>query len=226
MPARSERLALALTAALAGFPALAAEPPWPSKEAIDRARDVRPFPDVRAIERAPVSRPPNIGSASPGADIEALAKQHAEAKRAFETPIERPSLRIFVTLDMPGPSLQGLADQAARAGATLVLRGLKDQSMRATLARLQGLTGDRNVAWEIDPEAFTRFGVERAPTFVLMTGARAAEPGCSSECPTQPSFVAIAGDVTLDYALRSIVRQAPAARPHAAPYLARLTDLP
>jgi conjugal transfer pilus assembly protein TrbC len=39
--------------------------------------------------------------------------------------------------------------------------------MRQTVAVVQELIGKRRVAWVIDPEAFTRFAVRQAPTFVL-----------------------------------------------------------
>jgi conjugal transfer pilus assembly protein TrbC len=71
------------------------------------------------------------------------------------------ALRIFITLDMPRGSLQRLVDQAQRSGATLVLRGLKSQSMRQTLAAVGELIETRNVSWVIDPDAFTRFSGQR-----------------------------------------------------------------
>jgi len=226
--ARSNRLAVAVAGMLALFPAAAAEPPWPSKDAIDRVLQSRPFPDARAIERAPIARPPRIELRVPGMDVEALARQHTEANRVSAMQTQPSSLRIFVTLDMPTGSLRTLAEQAARSGAVLVLRGLKDQSMRATLAKVQALTGEHSVSWQIDPEAFKRFAVERAPTFVLMTGSgqTAAEPACTSECPTGTGFVAVAGDVTIDYALSAMVRQVPSAKAHAQPFLTRLKESP
>ena len=130
---------------------------------------------------------------------------------------------------MPAASLRGLADQAARSGATLVLRGLKDNSMRATLASVQSLIGERHLAWQIDPLAFTRYGIERAPTFVLRTGgvgATAAESACTSDCRASSAFVAVAGDVSLDYALEAMVRQVPSVKPQALPYLTRLKGTP
>lgn len=213
MPAgtRTDHLAIALIAFFAMLPAGAAEPAWPSQEAIDRARQARPFPDAQAIERAPIALPPRVDPPAAGLDIEALVRKHAgTGTPSREQPVQS-ALRVFVTLDMPAASLKGLADQAARSGAVLVLRGLKNDSMRKTLAAVQALMGERQVAWQIDPEAFKHFGVERAPTFVLLTGSTA-------------SFVAVAGDVTLDYALHAMVRQAPAARPYAQPFLTRLKD--
>ena len=225
MPAPGNRIGIALMALLATLPAAAAEPVWPSRQAIDRIRQAHPFPDAQAIERAPVARPPTIAPSAAGTDIEAIVRQHAKLGAPSREQAAQPALRVFVTLNMPTPSLKGLVDQAARSGATLVLRGLKDQSMRKTVTAVQELIGERRVAWQIDPEAFTRFGVERAPTFVLLTsrtGARSPDSTCTADCPLASSFVAIAGDVSIDYALQAMVRQVPSAGPHAEPFLTRL----
>lgn len=229
MPAgiRTDGVAFALMALLAMLPAAAAEPAWPSQETIDRIRQAHPFPDAQAIERAPIPLPPKVSSPAGGTDIEALVRKHTgTAEPSREQPAQS-ALRVFVTLDMPAASLKGLADQAARSGATLVLRGLKDHSMRATLAAVQALIGERQVAWQIDPEAFKRFAVKRAPTFVLLTGGAAGTAGassCTADCPLASSFVAVAGDVSLGYALQAMVRQVPGSKPHAEPFLTRLKD--
>lgn len=229
MPAgiRTDRLGIGLIALLAMLPAAAAEPAWPSQETIDRIRQAHPFPDKQAIERAPIPLPPKVAPPAAGTDIEALVRKHAEAGMPSREQPAQSALRVFVTLDMPAASLKGLADQAARSGAVLVLRGLKDHSMRATLGAVQALIGERQLAWQIDPEAFKRFAVERAPTFVLLTGRTsgpAGESTCTADCPLASSFVAVAGDVSIDYALQAMVRQVPGAKPHAQPFLTRLKD--
>lgn len=229
MPAgiRTDRLGIALIALFAMLPAVAAEPTWPSQETIDRVRQARPFPDAQAIERAPISLPPKVAPSAAGTDIEALVRKHAGRGIPSQDQPSPAALRVFVTLDMPAASLKALADQAARSGAALVLRGLKDHSMRATIEAVQALIGERQVVWQIDPEAFKRFAVERAPTFVLLTGGvggAAGESTCTADCPLASSFVAIAGDVSLDYALHAMVRQVPGSRPHAQPILTRLKD--
>ena len=229
MPAgiRIDRLGVGLIALFAILPAAAAEPAWPSQETIDRIRQARPLPDKQAIERTPIPMPPKVAPAAGGTDIEALVRKHAAAGSPSREQPAQSALRVFVTLDMPAASLKGLADQAARSGAVLVLRGLKDHSMRATIEAVQALIGERQVAWQIDPEGFKRFAVERAPTFVLLTGGAggaAGESTCTVDCPLASSFVAIAGDVSLDYALHAMVRQVPGSRPHAQPFLTRLKD--
>jgi conjugal transfer pilus assembly protein TrbC len=201
-----------------------------------RALKARPFPSLERLTAEPGAQIPRIQAApaAPGSvDIAALARQGAALNNAAAN--AGSALRIFITLDMPRGSLQRLVDQAARSGATLVLRGLKAQSMRQTLAAVSALIETRTVAWVIDPEAFSRFHVTAAPTFVL-TLAEAAAPGaalapsagqtqCSGGCNalTPPSsYLSVAGDVSLDYALETLLRRAPGAAIPASALLERL----
>jgi conjugal transfer pilus assembly protein TrbC len=248
-------------------------PPWPTAQQIDAARAARPMPSILSptpaaprgetplANRAPqlpligaLSTPPD--SALP-LDIAALAaqgawigKQAADAGQATQTP----AVQVFVTLNLPRPSLQRLVDQAERSGATLVLRGLHAQSMRKTVFALGELIGQRRVNWVIDPKAFERYAVTRAPTFVVdLSGGRpkadlsirpdepadlqqsrslrepsgnsrddAACGPASNQCTATDTFVSVAGDVSLDHALRTLARHAPQASPVVAPMLARL----
>ncbi len=229
MPALTDRVGIGLVALCAALAAHAAEPAWPSKETIDHIRETHPFPNAKALGRTPIASPPKIDPRVAGTDIEALVRQYAGASLSTTAQSAQPALRIFVTLDMPAASLRGLAEQAARSGATLVLRGLKDNSMRATLDSVQSLLGERTVAWQIDPLAFTRYAVAQAPTFVLLTGSAgtaSTQATCTSDCRAPSAFVAVAGDVSLDYALEAMVRQVPSAKTQALPYLARLKGAP
>jgi len=166
-------------------------------------------------------RPQALGA---GIDIGALARQGSQiggTPNVGALPPQEPALRIFVTLDMPQGSLRRLVHQAERAGAILVLRGLKNQSMRQTVAAVSELLGQRRAGWVIDPEAFQRHGVEAAPTFLLTTGEDA--PPCSATTCTVPRpFVSVSGDVSLDYALEHMARRLPGAAAVARPYLSRL----
>jgi len=197
---------------------------WPTQADIDRARRANPFPDAGRLGQQAVPKPPRVDLTRPALDIEALARQ---AQAGLGTPsaggVEASALRVFITLEMPRPSLQRLTDQAARTGAVLVLRGLKSQSMRETIAVVGDLIGSRSVAWTIDPEAFTRFGVDKAPTFVLaLTDAAAQEACAAGGCVTPASFIKVAGDVSLDYALEAMLRRRPEIAPRAEPLLKRL----
>jgi conjugal transfer pilus assembly protein TrbC len=229
VPARIDRIPLLALACLLPclLPCLAGAqvPPWPTAQDIDRALKANPFPDADRIGSQAIPQPPRVEPQRSAIDIEALARGKVQLPNAGGTSgAATVPLRIFITLDMPRASLQLLTDQAARAGAVLVLRGLKSQSMRQTVAVVQELIGKRRVAWVIDPEAFTRFAVRQAPTFVLMLNDAAsdAQRGCNAGCATPASFVSVAGDVSLDYALETIQRRQPQAAPRAKPFLKQL----
>ncbi len=222
---------LALDAFAQGQPTA---PRWPTAQEIERAKADRPppapdnpIPAPRTLPRfapglgAEAGRPPATGT---GIDIGALARQGSQIGGAMSPgslPPQEPALRIFVTLDMPQGSLRRLVEQAERSGAVLVLRGLKNQSMRQTVAAVSDLVGQRKAGWVIDPEAFERHGVEAAPTFLLTIGEDA--PACSATTCTVPRpFVSVSGDVSLDYALEHMARRHTGAAAVAGPYLSRL----
>jgi conjugal transfer pilus assembly protein TrbC len=238
---RAACLAAMSVAASLALEAFAQAPPgapiWPTAQEIERAKAERPLP--ARDNPIPAPRPlPRIGPGAgtgpeaaqrpqaqgAGIDIGALARQGSQINGAMQPgalPPQEPALRIFVTLDMPQGSLRRLVDQAERAGAVLVLRGLKNQSMRQTVAAVSELLGQRRAGWVIDPEAFERYGIEAAPTFLLTMGEDA--PPCSATTCTVPRpFVSVSGDVSLDYALEHMARRQPGAAAVAGPYLSRL----
>jgi conjugal transfer pilus assembly protein TrbC len=158
-------------------------------------------------------------------DLEALARGYAAqtAPLAAARGLQRgPGLIVFISLTMPRPSLDRLLDQAARAGASVVLRGFAQGSLRRTVAEIQALIGQRALAVQIDPPAFDRFGITQVPSFVLVRdGARPAD--CSAgHCSAASDFLKTAGDVSLDYALRHMANAAPAFRDAVHPFLSRL----
>ena len=226
MPARIDRIAIRALVCLVPCIALAQAPQWPTPQDIDRALKANPFPGADRIGSQAIPQPPRVNPQRGAIDIEALARGKVRLPNAGAVSgTATTPLRIFITLDMPRVSLNLLTDQASRAGAVLVLRGLKSQSMRETVAAVGELIGTRHVAWVIDPEAFTRYAVRQAPTFVLTlndAASNAAEGSCGSGCVTPAGFVSVAGDVSLDYALETILRRRPEAAPRAEPILKRL----
>lgn len=229
MPGHIDRVVLWALACLLPCVALAQAPQWPTPQDIDRTLKTNPFPDAGRIGSQPIPQPPRVNPQRGAIDIEAIARSKVQLPSAGTTSGTPPvPLRIFITLDMPRASLQLLTDQASRAGAVLVLRGLKSQSMRKTAAMVGELIGERKVAWVIDPKAFTRFAVRQAPTFVLTLNdatGNEAEGSCGSGCVTPAGFASVAGDVSLDYALEAIMRRRPEVTPRAEPILKRLRGL-
>lgn len=183
------------------------------------------MPSLEDIVRQATPAVPNVNPKPPALDLEDMARRYSANREAFAgATTTQPQLRIFVTLAMPEASLKLLAAQASKIHATLVIRGLKDDSMKATLATVQRIFGELAVDWQIDPPAFTRFAITRAPTFVLTPqSAGAIEPrGCTTNCDKAQSFVSVSGDVSLDYALGVIARAKPAFASDAQRFLSKL----
>lgn len=186
---------------------------------------------VRA--QAPVGLPPAKGTPRVDAlpvpatqtpvDLEALARGFASATGAPTLPgADEPRLIVFISLSMPEAALSRLVDQAARARAQLLLRGLSEGSLPRTAARIQQLIGTRPVAVQIDPRAFDRYAIQRVPAFVIAR-AGGTDTACSGEqCARSDEHVMAAGDVSLDYALAHFQRSAPAFARDAGRFLARL----
>jgi conjugal transfer pilus assembly protein TrbC len=167
---------------------------------------------------------PNIGTPE-GVDIQSLVDQHYANRQIFEGSEDNAQgagLLYFASFSIPKASLERVIDQAERCNATLVLRGLaKDRDLRETAELIGELLKGRKVSFLIDPTLFSRFSVTQAPTIVLTSGdiPRCVESNCNTPLPT---YWAVAGDVSLDYALTAIVHQSPDASETATPYLAAL----
>jgi conjugal transfer pilus assembly protein TrbC len=161
----------------------------------------------------------------PQVDIGALADRYLDQAKPFnpQALIAPAKLYIFVTLAMPAQNLKALAIQAQKAGATLVLRGFVDDSMKKTTAALSTVLGASQGGVSVDPEAFDRFGVTKAPTFVLEKASPAATPSCTGKsCVPSEGYARLSGDVSLDYALQRIEQRAPRFKPEAQAFLQRL----
>ncbi len=190
----------------------------PTDAQIERAIRSLPQPTEREIAATPARSMPRVDALPTPAvpadvDLGAITQGYApainQALASGAALSQTPSLLIFVSFSMPETTLARLVDQAARSSATLVLRGLTESSLKRTVARVQQLIGIRKVAFQIDPQSFERFSVLQTPTFVLIrAGAQPVSCG-EAQCLSNESFVSVSGDVTLDYALEHIQRQAP-----------------
>jgi conjugal transfer pilus assembly protein TrbC len=188
----------------------------PTDAEVEAARKKYRMPSATELDRAAASQSAVNVDAIPQpkgqVDIAGLARAYEANRQAFEGPAlaaDVPTLLVFVTLAMPEATLRLLVDQAARVHAVLVLRGLQNSSIRQTTARVQHLLGESAAQFNIDPQAFDRFGVRSAPTFVLLkAGARVADCAAGA-CAASDEFAAIAGDVSIDYALQAIAQRSP-----------------
>jgi conjugal transfer pilus assembly protein TrbC len=161
----AEVAALLLAGSVLGAPAT---PPAVTEADIERARQQHRMSTEAEMARVPVPAAPRIDNlpqpvTSMPIDLEAISKgfdvQNGSQAAAMTPGKAGPKVLIFVSFAMPEPTLQRLVDQAARAGATIVLRGLVNGSIRDTVTRMQALIDSRRVAVQIDPEAFDRYGI-------------------------------------------------------------------
>lgn len=138
----------------------------------------------------------------------------------------RGAMLVFISLSMPDASLRRLADEAGRAGAVLVLRGLRNDRFRDTLERLRRLYGKADAETGpsalIDPAAFQRFRVAAVPVYALLLEAPMR---CTTDSCPAPRHLRLAGDVSLRIALERF-REHPAGAAHARPMLESLVAMP
>jgi conjugal transfer pilus assembly protein TrbC len=195
---------------------------------IERARQRHRMPTEAELARIPVPAGPRIEALPQPAtsvpiDLEALSRGFdAHAGQPGLPGSAGPRLLVFVSFAMPEVTITRLLDQAARAQATVMLRGLVNGSIRDTVERMQRLIGSRRVAVQIDPQSFDRFSVVRTPSFVLVRDGAATLPCATGMCIAKEQFAMAAGDVSLDYALKFFERSMPAIARDASSFLRRM----
>lgn len=203
-------LATTLVLTLAIGVAFGAPPAMPTDATLDRAAGTEMKQAKRALDQASRQAPllqqrmPDVGSPMPTvkADPSAIASRYANVGKQSAPA----TLLVMVSYSMPSEAIARLASSASQVGATLVLRGMVDNSMEKTAS----LSADfikryPNLQVQIDPTVFRRFEVTQVPTFVLTRGT-GEDKSCTKGCDPADSFVSVVGDVSLDYALEHITR--------------------
>jgi conjugal transfer pilus assembly protein TrbC len=226
--------------------AWAQTPAMPSTQEIEqrmRTLDLR-MPGAAELQRS-VPSMPNVDAlpalpAAPAPDLAEMASRY-EQMRVGSAPglagaADRGAsgLLVFVSLGMPVASLQALVADAEQAGALLILRGVKDGSLKVTKTAIHQLIGKRQVAWRIDPTMFKALQVQAVPTYVLMDPNQPPPAPCqdqgqgqgqgqedAGQCG-QPAHTRVAGDVTMRHALQAMAQGEPSVAAGAGRYLRRL----
>lgn len=194
-----------------------------------RAREILSRIPVQGASTGPAAKLPEVGAlpkpAAPAVDLADIAERYQTLGHSAFQANRPPDLLVMVSLSMPKASLQRIVDQAERAGATLVFRGLKDDSMTRMGEAIQSLIGSHQVSAVIHPPAFQQFGVIQVPTLVI--ARQEAGNVLSDGCSKAQSFIKVAGDVSLDYALEYIERTSPAWKDAASGFRKRIVgELP
>lgn len=153
------------------------------------------------IERVQVPDP------TPKTDIAELAKQFQDAGNQQFSSKPKYDLLIMASLSMPKEALTRLAEQAQRAHATFIFRGLSGNSMTKMSQDVRNAMGGAPASVVINPPAFKQFSVTRVPAIVIAThqAGNVLESGCAKA----QTYVKVSGDVSLDYALDYIERKSP-----------------
>lgn len=230
------RIPVCLALALVAASASAAQPPaadqqMPSASSVAAAeKAVRPrivMPTDAQMRGAAQSLPRLPDSPAARVDLEAIARSYerkpAQPEESAADPV--PSLIVFVSLDMPEASLKRLVEDAERARAVLILRGLRNRSLKATTQAIQAINGTHKTAWQIDPRLFEAYDVKAVPVTVLMDPTTMpSDPQCGAPGCLKARHVRLTGDVSLEHALRSMEGADPVLRPLAHQHLQRLAS--
>ncbi|KWF83474.1 conjugal transfer protein TrbC [Burkholderia cepacia] len=186
----------------------------------DRARQMDQASAKAAHDGNAFPNLPTPAPAAAGADPLAVAKRYESRTQRRVTD----SFVAFASFSMPAASLVRLVKTMNQAGGTVVFRGFKDDSLKATAAEMQRL-GIASGGIVVNPKAFTQYRVARVPAYVVTRGGDASNQVDSSGCALPASYVSISGDVTPGYALRQIVDHSPVYADIAGRYLRSLGDV-
>ena len=147
-----------------------------------------------------VGRMPNLPVPTAGIDVDQIASRYRDLGKRIQPSDE--SLLIFVSTSMPMATLIKLGNQAKRAGAVLVLRGVPGGlsapgAWTRAMAQLKPVaaTGARV---QINPDLFRLYTVNVVPTFVL---TRLDTSQCATDSAGCQAMLRAVGDVSLDYVL-------------------------
>ena len=176
-----------------------------TEEQIDRYKE-----QVERGQRLMKSSDDKVGGESLNSVIQRYTKEQARAQKRAEsdTPSIPPNaVLVFVSFSMPDAVLSNLAKQARVVGATLVLRGMKGDTLQET-KRAALAVNKAGANWQINPGMFESFKIETVPTFVLTGDQEVLDRGCPLDgpksCSIEGSFAAVRGDMSIELALQTI----------------------
>ena len=170
----------------------------------------------RALERAGKAA---WEAAAPPLPAERHAAQVGEGRVARPT---TPELLVFMSLSVPIASWSQWAREAALLDAPLVLRGVADGGLRATVKAVGERLDGAEAGVAIDPRLFRLFGVERVPAVAVVPEGvpPCTSRGCAGDAPLAHDLVA--GNIGLAVALEAIAAEGDAGRDAARRALERL----
>ena len=152
------------------------------------------------IEQALSSGPEDGPALVPGGPTASALAQSSGGNRA-----NKAEVLVFMSLSVPEPSWRQWSREAARIGAPMVLRGVAEGGLTATVNRIAARHAEDGAGAGIDPRLFRLFRIGSVPAVAVIPGGVPActTPGCSSDPP--PPHDLVTGNIGLDGALEAIV---------------------
>lgn len=170
-------------------------------ERVERQRK-EVFAPANPVTANPGNNFPQIPAPTPSAvDIQALARRYEQRAQARKTD----DLMIFVSFSMPAASLKRIVAQGRQVGASVVLNGFKNNSMKETTQAIQNL-GEGRGHVVVNPNAFAKYRIRSVPAVVL-TKPNASDHLDAEGCALPDTYASVVGDVSLDYSLDTIARR-------------------
>ena len=177
----------------------------------------------RALKRAGEAARQTVPGSSGSSPAPLPAERHAaRTADGLSGRGKTPEILLFTSLSVPAASWRQWARDAARIGAPLVMRGVSERGLRATVKRIGERLGGAEAGVAIDPRLFRLFGIERVPAVVVVPGGvpPCRSPGCSDD--PAPPHDRVTGNIGLAAALETIAVEGSAARDVARRHLQRL----
>ena len=177
----------------------------------------------RALKRAGEAARQTVPGSSGSSPAPLPAERHAaRTADGLSGRGKTPEILLFTSLSVPAASWRQWAGDAARIGAPLVMRGVAERGLRATVKRIGERLGGAEAGVAIDPRLFRLFGIERVPAVVVVPGGvpPCRSPGCSDD--PAPPHDRVTGNIGLAAALETIAVEGSAARDVARRHLQRL----
>ena len=166
-----------------------------------RARSQSAFDQAQQTANGTTAVMPNVPLSNinkQGIDIAEIANQ----KRQKLGLTEPDDLLIFVSFSMPEATLISIANQAVKAKAIMVLRGipggLTGKSWQAAMNKIKPIAAS-GVNIQIDPEQFKRYDIQSVPSYILALNNKKNE-ACAPEGCLSKSLRAT-GDASVSYVL-------------------------
>ncbi len=148
------------------------------------------------------------------------AERHAGALAAGRPATAE--ILVFTSLSVPPESWRQWAREAARIGVPLVLRGVSEDGMRATVRQIGARLGGAEAGIAIDPRLFRLFSIARVPAVVVVPGGvpPCASRGCGDD--PAPPHDRVTGNIGLAAALEAVADEGAVGRNAARGHLRRL----